>query len=182
MKEFEYPMWFKSLKNDQVIEFDSIDTGMVVKKGFLDECSNIGYYDLWIPHTDVMTWVDVTYQYKEKTEIAPLKMCGMPKCKHGIPYYSECEECQKEAQEKQNNYLGIYKRSHNKYKRKVPSLNIDVYDILKVFNVVNPATQHAIKKLLCAGDRGYKDKVQDLKEALASIERAIELEGDNVEA
>lgn len=69
----------------------------------------------------------------------------------------------------------------NKYKRKVPSTEIDVYDILKAFNVVNPATQHAIKKLLCAGDRGYKDKVQDLKEALASIERAIELEGDNVE-
>jgi hypothetical protein len=25
---------------------------------------------------------------------------------------------------------------------------IDVYDVLKAFNVVNPATQHAIKKLL----------------------------------
>lgn len=30
--------------------------------------------------------------------------------------------------------------------------------------------------------RNYKDKVQDLKEALASISRAIELESDNVEA
>lgn len=78
MKEFEYPMWFKSLTNDQVIEFDSIDTGTVVKKGFLDECSNIGYYDLWIPHTDVMTWVNVTDQYKDKATIPPLEMCGTP--------------------------------------------------------------------------------------------------------
>lgn len=92
----------------------------------------------------------------EKAEIPPLKMCGAP--------------------------LDVEKKTHNKYKRKVPSAEIDVYDILKAFNVVNPATQHAIKKLLCAGSRGYKDKVQDLKEALTSIERAIELESDNVEA
>lgn len=96
-------------------------------------------------------------------------------CEHGIPYDSECKECQEvNSSEKPN--------TSNKYKRKVPTLEIDVYDILKAFNVINPATQHAIKKLLCAGDRGYKDKVQDLKEALASISRAIELEIDNVEA
>ena len=91
-----------------------------------------------------------------KYDIPPIEMCGT--------HYS--------VEGKQN----------NKYKRKVPTLEIDVYDILKAFNVINPATQHAIKKLLCAGDRGYKDKVQDLKEALASISRAIELESDNVEA
>lgn len=98
-----------------------------------------------------------------------------PKCKHDTPLDSECKECQEvNSSEKPN--------TSNKYKRKVPTLEIDVYDILKAFNVVNPATQHAVKKLLCAGDRGYKDKVQDLKEALASINRAIELESDNVEA
>jgi hypothetical protein len=41
--------------------------------------------------------------------------------------------------------------------------------------VTCPATAHAIKKLLMAGERGHKDKVQDLKEAKQSIERAIEL-------
>lgn len=86
-------------------------------------------------------------------------------CVHGTPFYIECNECSKT----------------NKYKRKVYRAEIDVYDVLKAFSVVNPATQHAIKKLLCAGDRGYKDKVQDLKEALASIVRAIELESENVE-
>jgi hypothetical protein len=38
---------------------------------------------------------------------------------------------------------------------------------------------HGIKKLLCPGSRGVKTKLQDLKEAEASIQRAIELEVDN---
>lgn len=63
----------------------------------------------------------------------------------------------------------------NKYQRTVPTTTIDVYDVLTAFNVTCPATAHAIKKLLMAGERGHKDKVQDLKEAKQSIERAIEL-------
>jgi hypothetical protein len=55
-------------------------------------------------------------------------------------------------------------------------LAIDVYDVLKAFNVTNPATQHAIKKLLASGQRGYKDTQQDLEEAIQSIQRAKELE------
>lgn len=52
---------------------------------------------------------------------------------------------------------------------------VDVYDILVGFEVTNPAIQHAIKKLLVAGRRGAKDTVQDYKEAIASIERGIDL-------
>jgi hypothetical protein len=52
---------------------------------------------------------------------------------------------------------------------------IDVYDVLKAFNVVNPATQHAIKKLLKCGQRGFKDVNKDYNEAIESIKRAIEL-------
>jgi hypothetical protein len=52
---------------------------------------------------------------------------------------------------------------------------IDVYDVLKAFNVVNPATQHAIKKLLKGGQRGFKDVNKDYNEAIVSIKRAIEL-------
>lgn len=64
----------------------------------------------------------------------------------------------------------------SKYSRPCKGVTIDVYDVLQAFAVTNPATQHAIKKLLCAGLRGHKDKMQDLTEALKSIERAIELE------
>lgn len=55
------------------------------------------------------------------------------------------------------------------------SATIDVYDVLKAFGVTCPATQHAIKKLLMAGERGHKDKLTDLSEASDAITRAIEL-------
>jgi hypothetical protein len=53
---------------------------------------------------------------------------------------------------------------------------VDVYSVLEAFGVTNAATAHAVKKLLVAGGRGYKDIIQDLNEAKASIERAIEME------
>lgn len=49
---------------------------------------------------------------------------------------------------------------------------IDVYDVLDAFGVENPATSHAIKKLLCTGSRGAKDWETDLQEAIDSLERA----------
>lgn len=63
----------------------------------------------------------------------------------------------------------------NKYQRQVPSTTIDIYDILNAWGVTCPATQHAIKKLLQPGERGHKDKLTDLREALASVERAIQI-------
>ena len=68
------------------------------------------------------------------------------------------------------------KEQSSKYSRPCKGITLDVYDVLQAFSVTNPATQHAIKKLLCAGLRGHKDKMQDLTEALKSIERATELE------
>lgn len=70
----------------------------------------------------------------------------------------------------------------NKYLRKIKPaddqgepINVDVYEVLLAFNVTCPATQHAIKKLLCAGIRGKGDKIQDLQEAIISISRAVEI-------
>ena len=72
--------------------------------------------------------------------------------------------------------------SANKYEREISdrqgnSAIIDVYDVLKAFEVSCPATQHAVKKLLCSGIRGHKDLSTDLIEAKESIVRAIELNG-----
>jgi len=71
----------------------------------------------------------------------------------------------------------------NKYQREIRSaidpsqtIYVDVYSVLDAFNVTNPATQHAIKKLLCPGQRGVKSTMQDLQEASASLDRAIEIE------
>ena len=54
-------------------------------------------------------------------------------------------------------------------------LVIDVYDVLKAFEVTNPALQHLIKKALCAGLRGHKDIEQDMQDIIDSAIRAKEL-------
>lgn len=64
----------------------------------------------------------------------------------------------------------------NKYKVNIKGVEADVYDILQAYEITNPAIQHAVKKILKAGQRGYKDKSQDYDEAIQSIERAKELE------
>ena len=67
-------------------------------------------------------------------------------------------------------------KKQNKYNRECKGVTIDVYDVLKAFDVKNPALQHLIKKALCVGIRGHKTKEQDLKDILDSAKRAIELE------
>lgn len=78
--------------------------------------------------------------------------------------------------------MEIAKNNMRKYHKEVKSgVFVDVYDILNAFEISNPATAHAIKKLLAPGKRGYKDIMQDLEEAIVSINRAIEIERENNE-
>lgn len=63
----------------------------------------------------------------------------------------------------------------SKYHRIIRGVTVDIYDMLVAWRVTCPATAHAIKKLMMPGQRGHKDLVADLKEARASIDRAIEL-------
>lgn len=69
--------------------------------------------------------------------------------------------------------------SDSKYNRPCKGITIDVYDVLKAFNVTCPALQHLIKKALAVGQRGHKDASEDLKDILASAKRAIELSEGN---
>ncbi len=50
----------------------------------------------------------------------------------------------------------------------------DVYTVLDAF-AVNPVLVNAVKKLLCPGERGHKDEVKDLVEAIGCIEERIRL-------
>lgn len=52
----------------------------------------------------------------------------------------------------------------------------DVYDVLDAFATGSSALDHAVKKILCAGQRGHKDRLKDLREATWSIDRAIQNE------
>lgn len=57
-----------------------------------------------------------------------------------------------------------------------PDIHIDVYAVFKAFNVTDQPVGHAIKKLLALGERGKGSKLDDLKGALAAINRAIDQE------
>ena len=52
---------------------------------------------------------------------------------------------------------------------------VDVYRVLTLFKVNDPCIQHAIKKLLCAGDRGDKSMIKDITEARDSLNRHLEM-------
>lgn len=59
---------------------------------------------------------------------------------------------------------------------------IDIYRVLELWDVKDPAIQHAIKKLMVAGRRGVKDLLKDYKEAKVSIERAEAMKEEDARA
>ncbi len=59
----------------------------------------------------------------------------------------------------------------SKYLRPCPYPAIDVYRVLEIFEVTDPAIQHAVKKLLFAGKRGAKNKATDIRETIIALER-----------
>jgi len=75
-----------------------------------------------------------------------------------------------------------YKAEHSitpsKYTKEIHGVSVDVYDVLMAWGVTNPALQHLIKKALQCGQRGHKDKQQDLQDIIDSAIRAKELEQD----
>ncbi len=74
-------------------------------------------------------------------------------------------------------------QSHDHYFKDVQTLkSVDVYRVLVLFGVTNPCLQHAIKKLLCAGNRGVKDELKDVQEAIASLLRYLEMQTEDDEA
>lgn len=61
---------------------------------------------------------------------------------------------------------------HQHYFKDVSGLShVDVYRVLQLFGVTDPCLQHAIKKLLVAGNRGVKDMDKDVQEAIDTLGR-----------
>jgi hypothetical protein len=68
------------------------------------------------------------------------------------------------------------KEKHSHYKKDVSHLSvIDVYRVLELYGVESHAVGHAIKKLLCGGQRGAKGRKQDIQEAIDSLNRELEM-------
>ena len=79
----------------------------------------------------------------------------------------------------------IFKTGHfkdgNKYHKPLIGLCgtrviTDVYRVLDAYPTNSSSIDHAVKKLLNAGNRGHKDKITDYENAIESIEQAIQLE------
>jgi hypothetical protein len=68
------------------------------------------------------------------------------------------------------------KLAKNKYHREIkPGVWVDVYDVLRAFNVTDPCLQHLTKKSLAGGQRGHKDLREDLQDIFDSAKRAVEM-------
>jgi hypothetical protein len=74
----------------------------------------------------------------------------------------------------------VAEKNPHYYKTVPPGTDtVDVYRVLKMFEVTDPCLQHAIKKLLVAGGRGAgKDISQDIYEAQLSLERYSEMRAE----
>lgn len=65
---------------------------------------------------------------------------------------------------------------HSHYRKDVSHLDtIDIYRVLQLFDVTDSSIQHAVKKLLCAGQRGAKTQDQDIQEAIDTLHRYQEM-------
>ena len=49
--------------------------------------------------------------------------------------------------------------------------SVDIYRVCELYGVGGGPIEHAIKKLMCAGKRGAKDKAKDIQEAIDQLER-----------
>lgn len=73
-------------------------------------------------------------------------------------------------------YKEQIEKASSKYHVAIKGAWVDAYDILKAFNVTNPALAHLIKKALKPGERGHKDLATDMNDIVDSAVRARELE------
>jgi len=60
------------------------------------------------------------------------------------------------------------------FKEIVPGVSVDVYQVCDAFKMP-AAVDHAVKKCLASGNRGYKDQRQDIEEAIKSLRRQLEI-------
>lgn len=71
-------------------------------------------------------------------------------------------------------------RKHSHYFKDVGGLSeVDVYRVLRLFDVHDHAIAHAIKKLLVCGERGFKDAARDVQEAIDTLQRWQEMERED---
>ena len=125
----------------------------------------------------------ITAWHAAEDEILASEMSGAEPCPDNPFTTPDEDEAWAEAEKRidaigHNGSTGEhYEAPASKYHVQIKGQWVDVYDILTAYGITNPADAHAIKKMLCPGQRGAKDGIQDRQEAIVSLQRAIELEG-----
>ena len=66
IKEFQYPMWFKSKTNGLVIKFVGLQSGTVVEEGKTSYKKGENK-DFWLPHTDNEHWEEIEEPKSKQT-------------------------------------------------------------------------------------------------------------------
>ena len=67
-------------------------------------------------------------------------------------------------------------QKHSHYHKDVSHLkSIDIYRLLELFGVTDQAIGHVVKKLMCAGKRGSKSFEQDVREAVDTLNRRLQM-------
>ena len=51
----------------------------------------------------------------------------------------------------------------------------DIYRLLVLLNTTHPCAQHIFKKVVCAGNRGHKDVLQDVADIADTAKRWAEM-------
>lgn len=75
------------------------------------------------------------------------------------------------------------KRKHSHYFFDVSHLNeIDIYRMIQLLQITDPAMQHAFKKVAMAGKRGAKNAEQDAREAIDSVNRFLQMRAEDCNA
>jgi len=78
--------------------------------------------------------------------------------------------------------VNLSERKHSHYFKKCPYDVVDVYRVLALFGVTDPCFQHALKKILLAGDRKHKDVEKDVQEAIDTLARWEDMREEDIAA
>ena len=149
----------------------AIDSNLGIKKNYFFRCPNDAIWvdSQWMSASFSVAGQTVLWQRHTQPEELPFI--------DDESYNPDYDGSEKEELESLNDqYAEIEKVRHNHYFKDVSDVNrIDVYEVLKRFNVTDPCLQHIIKKALCAGQRGHKDFKNDLQDILDTAKRAVEI-------
>lgn len=73
-------------------------------------------------------------------------------------------------------------KKHSHYFKKCGYEYVDVYRVLKMFDVTDPCISHACKKLLVTGGRGFKDINHDIQDVIDTLVRWQEMRKEDGDA